>query len=130
MSSPSQKPGSRAQNDRSAPSDLPSSDAQGPVADLIRRFAALGLSGFFQTEGALRKAFGDTVPQDWVDFANDQSERGRQELFDRIAAEMGRVLDGMDPQELIDELLTGRTIEIEAKIRIGERTPPDRDPDS
>lgn len=96
--------------------------AAGPLADMIRRLAAVGLSGFFATEGAVRKAFGDTVPQDWVDFVSDQSERGRQELFDRLAAEVGRVLEDTDVEELLENLLTGRTIEVEAKVRIGPRS--------
>lgn len=99
----------------------PSSEAPGPVADWVRRFTALGLSGFFSTEGAIRKAFGDTVPQDWVDFLTEQSDRGRQELFDRLAGEVGRVLENMDPEDVLDRLLTGRSIEIEAKVRIGPR---------
>lgn len=98
--------------------------AAGPLADLVRRFAAVGLSGFFATEGAVRKAFGDTVPQDWIDFVSDQSDRGRQELFDRLAAEVGRVLEDTDIEELLENLLTGRTIEVEAKVRIGPRSEP------
>jgi len=96
--------------------------ASGPLNGLVRKFAALGLSGFFSTESAIRKAFGDTVPQDWVDFVTEQSDRGRQELFDRIAAEMGRVLDRMDVEEVLERLVAGRTIEIEARVRIGPRS--------
>jgi len=87
------------------------SQAPGPVADWVRRFTALGLSGFFSTEGAIRKAFGDTVPQDWVDFLTEQSDRGRQELFDRLAGEVGRVIENMDPEDVLDRLLTGRSID-------------------
>lgn len=103
--------------------DPPSTDdaPAGPVGDLIRRLTAVGLSGFFNTEGAIRRAFGDKVPQEWVDFVADQSDRGRQELFDRVATEFGRVLEGMDVEELIEDLVTDRTIEIEAKIRIRPR---------
>jgi len=96
--------------------------AQGPLTDWIRRFAALGLSGFFTTESAIRKAFGDTVPQEWIDFVTEQGDRGRQELFDRVAAEFGRVLERVDLEELFENLVTGRTIEIDAKVRIGPRT--------
>ena len=91
------------------------------VPEIIRRFAALGLSGFFTTESALRKALGDTLPQDWVDFAADQSERTRQELLDRIVGEFGRIFEDLEFVELMDELLEGRTIEIETKIRLGPR---------
>jgi len=105
-------------------------DAGGPssteglsgVPEIIRRFAALGLSGFFTTESALRKALGDTLPRDWVDFAADQSERTREELFDRVVAEFGRVIEKIEFAELLNEMLEGRTIEIQTKIRLGPKT--------
>ncbi len=76
------------------------------------------MSGFFTTESALRKALGDTVPQEWVDFAVDQSDRTRQELLDRFAEEFGRVLQEVDLGELMNAMLTGRTVEMKASIRL------------
>jgi len=109
-------------------SDDPESDetAAGPVPDMIRRMASIGLSGFFMTEGAIRRAFGDAVPQEWLDFANEQSERTRTEVIDRITQEMGRQLADTDPAELMSKFLSGHTIEIQAKLRL---TPRDDDDD-
>jgi hypothetical protein len=100
--------------------DAPGESDEEPFAvpDLIRRFAALGLSGFFTTESALRRAFGDTVPQDWLDFAAEQGERTRTELLDRVAKELSKKLEEVDLREVIEEMLDGHTIEIEAKIRV------------
>lgn len=100
-------------------------EADGPVGEIIRRVAAMGLSSFFTTETALRKAFGETVPKDWVDFANDQSERSRQEFFDRMAAEMRKAVEQIDFAEILETLLTDRSIEIETKIRLHPRDTPD-----
>ncbi len=97
-------------------------NASGPVPEMIRRMATLGLTGFFMTEGAIRRAFGEAVPQEWIDFANDQSERTRSEVIDRLANEMGRQLAETDPAELMSKFLEGHTIEIEAKVRITPRT--------
>ncbi|MCH2184391.1 hypothetical protein MK280_00805 [Myxococcota bacterium] len=99
-------------------------EADGPVGEIIRRVAAMGLSSFFTTETALRKAFGETVPKDWVDFANDQSERSRQEFFDRMASEMRKAVEQIDFAEILETLLTDRSIEIETKIRIHPRDTP------
>lgn len=122
MADSKRRPGSvRRDPDAPEPRAGSGSEPAGPVADWVRRFAALGLSGFFSTEGAIRRAFGDTVPQDWVDFLTEQSDRSRQELFDRLAGEMGRIIENMDPEDVLDRLLTGRSIEIEAKVRIGPR---------
>lgn len=95
--------------------------AAGPIPDLIRRTAALGLASFFSTEEALRKALGDTLPRDWIDFATAQSERTRSEATQRMAEEMGRVLEQMDVVDVLEKLLSGRTIEIEARVRLGPR---------
>jgi len=116
------RPGSiRRGPEANEPKSGSGAEPTGPVADWVRRFTALGLSGFFSTEGAIRKAFGDTVPQDWVDFLTEQSDRSRQEFFDRLATEMGRIVENMDPEDVLDRLFTGRSIEIEAKVRIGPR---------
>ncbi len=39
------------------------------LPELLRRVASIGFSGFFLTEAAVRKALGDTLPKDWIDFA-------------------------------------------------------------
>lgn len=101
--------------------------ASGPVPEMIRRMATLGLSGFFMTESAIRRAFGDTVPREWIDFASEQSDRTRAEVIDRIAQEMGRQLADTDPAELLSRFLSGHTIEIEAKLRIKPRADDDDD---
>jgi hypothetical protein len=92
-----------------------------PIQELVRRAIAMGLSGFFMTEGTIRKALGDTLPKDWIDFAVEQSERTRQEFLERMTHELGRTLEGVDLSALLTELLEGRTLEVEAKIRLGAR---------
>jgi len=89
---------------------------------MIRRMATMGLSSFSTTETALRKAFGDTVPQDWVDFAEGQSERTRREFMDRLLAEMGKAIQNMDVAEVMGTLLEGRTVEVSATFRLGAKT--------
>jgi len=93
----------------------------GAMNELIRRMAALGLSSFFTTESAIRRAFGDTVPKDWVDFANEQSERTRREVIDRMAHEFGKQLAEVDLAELISQFLTSHTVEINARVKLTPR---------
>lgn len=78
----------------------------------------LGFTGFFMTEEALRKALGDSVPRDVVEFVLDQSERMRAELLDRASRELGRVLERVDPVEVARRLLEGRTVEVTARFRL------------
>ncbi len=104
-------------------------DRTGGIPDIFRRMMAVGLSGLFTTEAAIRGALGDTVPREWVDFVSEQSERTRAEFSQRLAEEFGRVLAEVDLVELADQLLSGRTVEVKAEFRLGPRdeegTPPD-----
>jgi hypothetical protein len=78
----------------------------------------MGLAGFFSTEQTVRKALGDTLPQEWIDFMTDQSERTRGDLTEAIANEVGRTLTSIDLTQVADQLLSGRTLEVSARIRL------------
>jgi hypothetical protein len=88
------------------------------IPELMRRIVAVGLSGFFFTEEAIRKALGDTLPKDWIDFAADQSERTRGEFLERLSLEIGRTLENVDVADVLSRLLAGNTIEVNAEIRL------------
>jgi hypothetical protein len=90
------------------------------LPDLLRRGMSLGLTGFFMTEEALRRALGDTAPREMVEFVVAQSEKTRAEFLDRVSREFGRALSAMDPVEVVKRMLEGRTIEISATIRFVE----------
>jgi hypothetical protein len=92
-------------------------DAPGLVPELLRRVVGMGFSGFFLTEEVVRKALGETLPKDWVDFAAAQSERTRRELIDRVTNEVRRTLDGVDLPQLAERLLRGHSIEISGRVR-------------
>ncbi len=103
---------------RSPPADEEPDERPALISDLFRRAFTLGLTGIFTTEEAFRRALGDTVPQDWVDFAVDQSDRTRAEFSGRMAEEMARVLESMDPAEVLGQLLENHTIEVKAEFRL------------
>jgi hypothetical protein len=78
----------------------------------------LGFTGFFMTEEALRRALGDSVPRDWLDFMVGQSEKTRAELLERLSREFGKVISAVDPVEILRRLLDGQTIEVSARIKL------------
>lgn len=90
----------------------------GLLPELLRRGLTLGFTGFFMTEEALRRALGDSMPRDWLEFMVEQSERTRAELLDRLQREFGRVLQAVDPVEMVKRVLDGQTIEVTARIRL------------
>jgi hypothetical protein len=115
-----------------APEDTPEAqpEASGPgeaagrlpaLPEIARRALSIGLSGFFLTEEAIRKALGDTLPKDWLDFAVDQSERTRKEFLERLSFEIAQTLEKADFATALRELLEGRTLEVRAEIRLGDR---------
>jgi len=95
-------------------------ESSGLFPDLLRRGMSLGLTGFFMTEEALRRALGETAPREMIEFVVAQSEKTRAEFLDRVSREFGRALAAMDPIELAKRLLEGRTIEVSATIRFVE----------
>jgi hypothetical protein len=92
--------------------------AAGFLPDLLRRGLTLGFTGFFLTEEAVRKALGESVPRDLMDFILSQSERTRAEILDRFSKEFARALGAIDPVEVARRLLEGRSIEVSAQFRL------------
>lgn len=93
-------------------------ESRGALPDMVRRMLALGLSGFFTTEETVRRALGDTVPQEWVDFAASQSEKTQREFSDAMAREVGRVLEQVDLGDVLGQVLENRSLEIHARVRL------------
>ena len=91
------------------------------VPEMVRRVLSIGLSGFFLTEEAIRKALGDAVPRDWTDFVVSQSDRTRKEFLERLSFEIGQSIEKIDFARLVTELLEGRTLEVNAEIRLGPK---------
>jgi hypothetical protein len=91
------------------------------VPELVRRALSLGLSGFFLTEEAIRKALGDAVPRDWTDFVVNQSDRTRKEFLERLSFEIGQSLEKIDMSRVLADLLEGRTLEVKAEIRLSPK---------
>ena len=92
-------------------------DAASFFPDLLRRGLSMGFTGLFMTEEAVRRALGDSVPRDVLEFFVAQSEKTRTELLERLSTEFGRTLQALDPVELARRLLDGATVEVSAKVR-------------
>lgn len=105
--------------------DLPSGPGETRLPllpDLLRRGLAIGLSGVFTTNEALRRAFGDALPREWLDFVAAQSERTRSEFVERMAGELARSLETLDLADAAERVLEGRTVEITARITLLPRS--------
>jgi hypothetical protein len=93
---------------------------EGLYQEFVRRAAGLGLSSFVLTEEALRRAFADSLPQDWVDYLSRQGSGVRKDVLEAIVREFGEWLRGIDPvalqRDLVRTLLEDFDISLEIKI--------------
>lgn len=113
-----QKGGGSAEAEDPQIPDPSDEDQLALLPDLFRRALTLGLSGIFTTETAFRRALGDTLPRDWVDFAVDQSDRTRAQFVEKLASEIAGVLEAMDVDEIIRRTLAEHKVEVKAEIRL------------
>jgi len=94
------------------------------IQEAIRRAASLGFSSFFLTEEAIRKAFSEVVPQDWVEYVGKQGDEVRGEMIERLAEEFSSWLRSVDVAEILGDLLKdyriSATIELSATPRAAE----------
>ncbi len=97
----------------------------GPLESLfteaIRRAASLGFSSFFLTEEALRRAFSDSVPREWVDYVSRQGEDVRTELFDSLAKQFGEWLREIDLVETLGQVLRRHDISVRLDLSAERR---------
>ena len=95
--------------------------------EAIRRTAQVGFSSFFATEVAVRRAFSEAVPRDWVDYASKQSTELRSEMIERMSAEFGAWLQSIDLTQLVSKVLSENDFELKISIsssrKSADRTP-------
>ena len=102
------------------PEDSEAQESLGAIPELMRRAIALGLTGFFTTEEAVRRALGDTVPKDWTDYIAESSDRTRSEFLDRLSREIARTLKDVDIAAVLQQLLEGRTLRVNAEFSLSD----------
>ena len=101
----------------------------GPLESLyqefVRRAAGIGLSSFVLTEEALRKAFADSLPRDWVEYLSRQGKDVRKDVLDALVREFGEWLRKIDPmvfqRNVIRTLLEDFDLSLEIKVRATPR---------
>ena len=92
-----------------------------PIPDFVQRVLELGFASFFTTEGTIRRAVGETMPREWVDFVTAQSDRTRKDMTEAIASGAAQSIERIDLVDTLNRLFSGRTVEINAKIRLAPR---------
>ncbi len=122
MSGASAKDGdSRPRRGATGSDEPPEARDGGPVesffSELIRRSASLGFSSLLLTEEAIRRAFSDKVPPEWVDYIGRQGEDLRLQIVDRVGKEFGQWLRTQDPATLVQQLLERYEVSAQIELR-------------
>lgn len=86
------------------------------IREVVRRAASVGFSSFFTTEEALRQAFNDSVPREWVDFVARQGEDVRAQLFETLSSQFGQWLREIDVAEVLGEVLRRQDISLRLEL--------------
>lgn len=94
----------------------------GRLPEVAKSMLVLSLGGVFMAEEQLRKATRDMkLTREAMDAVLGQAERGKKELFDAIAAEIGRVARDVDVNDIATRFLKDFQIDIEASIAFTPR---------
>jgi hypothetical protein len=94
------------------------------VPEFLRKALSIGFSGFAMTESAVRRALGESVPREWVDFVVEQSERARADFLDRLSFELATSFEKIDLAEVAKKLLEGRRLEFKIEVRMRDDDAP------
>ncbi|MCP4003559.1 MAG: hypothetical protein GY725_05135 [bacterium] len=84
--------------------------------EAVRRAAGVGLSSFFMTEEAVRRAFAEVAPKDWTSFVSQQGEELREQMIARVSKEFGEWLQSANLDELVRGLLDGYEFNVNVSI--------------
>src|SRR5215813_10751334 len=96
----------------------------GFVPELVRKVAVAGLGALFMTEEGLRSLAGQLkLPKEVLGFIASQAEKTKDDIGRIVTDEVRRFLQSEKLREEFLKLLTGMTIEIDAKVRL---TPNDK----
>jgi hypothetical protein len=110
--------------DREGPGEpkRPSGPLESLFQEAVRRATGLGISGLASTEEAVRKAFQERAPREWLRFVAEQGDGLRAEIADRLAAEFAAFLRSPELEQKLRHLLDEYELSVSVKLHADPRT--------
>jgi hypothetical protein len=102
----------------------PSGPLESLFQEAVRRATGLGISGLASTEEAVRKAFQERAPKEWLRFVSEQGDGLRTEIAERIAAEFAAFLRSPEFEGKLRRLLAQYELSVSFKLRADPRPEP------
>jgi len=91
--------------------------------EAVRRATGIGISGLASTEEAVRKAFQDRAPKEWLRFMAEQGDGLRGEVVERIGTEFAAFLRSPEFESKLRGLLDDYELDIRLTLRAGPKAP-------
>jgi hypothetical protein len=91
--------------------------------EAVRRATGIGISGLASTEEAVRKAFQERAPKEWLRFVADQGDGLRSEVAERIGAEFAAFLRSPEFESKLRGVLDEYQLDVQVTLRAGPRAP-------
>lgn len=92
--------------------------------DLVKEVATMGLGTLFMTEEAVRNYLKEKkLPKDVVSALLDNVTRKKEDLYESVAKEFGRVLAKVDVTKEVARFLETHKVHVEAKLTFEPKEP-------
>jgi hypothetical protein len=101
----------------------PSGPLESLFQEAVRRATGLGISGLASTEEAVRRAFQERAPKEWLRFVSEQGDGLRTEIAERIGAEVAAFLRSPELEGKLRGLLAQYEVSVTVQLRADPRTP-------
>jgi hypothetical protein len=89
--------------------------------EAVRRATGIGISGLASTEEAVRRAFQERAPKEWLRFVADQGDGLRSEIAERIGAEFAAFLRSPEFESKLRGVLDEYQLEVQVTLRARPR---------
>ncbi|MGZ3688209.1 MAG: hypothetical protein ACXWP5_13610 [Bdellovibrionota bacterium] len=95
-------------------------DLQGKAAEMMKKVLTVGVGAFFLTEESLRALVTDfKLPKELLGGILDSANKTKNEFLKNFSDEiLDRVMEKVDPKELIQEILTKNEIDLKISITV------------
>lgn len=84
--------------------------------EAVRRAADLGFAGFFSTEEAVRRAFSERIPDEWLHYVNRQGDEVRAQIVEGVADAFREWLQSVDVEQVVRKTLADYDVRLEVRL--------------
>jgi hypothetical protein len=95
-------------------------DLKSKSADLMKKVLTVGVGAVFLTEESLRAMVSEwKLPKEVISAILESSRKTKNEFLQSLSQDVfAKVVDKVDPAQLLQELITGNEIELHIKVDI------------